>query len=127
MTTITDAGGNITKYAYTLSGKIKEVTDAFGKVTCVRSASGGEHYHYDILGRIIEKTDREGSVTAHTYRADGMTESILYSDGRKAEFAYSLLKQLIMVRDWLGDKKIDRDRQGQPVDITDYKGRNYTL
>lgn len=53
-----------------------------------------------------------------------LSDRILYGDGHKAESAYSPLKQLILVRDWLGETKIDRDRQGQPVDITDYKGRD---
>lgn len=137
---VTDALGNATEYSYDLEdnliyicqhgtpGEEDRITeyerDAFGKVTCVRSALGEEHYHYDTLGRMIEKTDREGGVTAYTYTADGMAESILYSDGRKAEFTYSPLKQLILIRDWLGETKIDRDKQGRPVDITDYKGRN---
>lgn len=137
---VTDAFGNSTEYSYDLEdnltyirqhgtqGEEDRVTeyerDVFGKITCVRSASGEEHYRYDMLGRMIEKTDREGGVTAYTYTADGMAESILYSDGRKAEFVYSPLKQLILVRDWLGETKIDRDKQGRPVDITDYKGRN---
>lgn len=137
---VTDALGNATEYGYDLEdnltyirqhgtqGEEDRVTeyerDVFGKVICVRSASGEEHYHYDMLGRMIEKTDREGGITAYTYTADGMAESILYSDGRKAEFAYSPLKQLILIRDWLGETKIDRDKQGRPVDITDHKGRN---
>lgn len=137
---VTDALGNRTEYTYDAEDRLIHICqhgaegeedrtteyerDAFGRVTCVRSASGEEYCHYDALGRMIEKTDREGLATAYTYMADGMPESILYSDGRKAEFSYTPLRQLAMVKDWLGETKIDRDRQGMPVEITDHKGRS---
>ena len=44
VTSVTDANGNITKYAYTPNGKLKEVTDALGNKT---------EYTYDKAGRLI--------------------------------------------------------------------------
>ena len=151
----------MTKYAYTLNGRLKEVTDAlgnkteyaydkadrliyicqhgqageadrttayerdaFGQVVCIRDASGGEeHFRYDALGRMTEKTDREGLVTAYTYTPDGRPESILYGDGRSAQMEYTPLRQLAAVKDWLGETRIERSRQGNPVSITDHNGR----
>lgn len=137
---VTDALGNRTEYAYDAEDRLNHICqhgaageedrtteyerDVFGRVTCVRSTAGEEHCHYDALGRMTEKTDRDGLVTAYTYMADGMPESILYSDGKKAEFSYTPLRQLAMVKDWLGETRIDRDRQGMPVEITDHKGRS---
>ena len=72
---------------------------------------------------MIEKTDREGLVTAYTYTPDGRPESILYGDGRSAQMEYTPLRQLAKVKDWLGETKIERDRCGNPVSITDHNGR----
>ena len=137
---VTDAHGNKTEYAYDKadrliyicqhgqSGEADRTTayerDAFGQVVCIRDASGGEeHFRYDALGRMTEKTDREGLVTAYTYTADGRPESILYGDGRSAQMEYTPLRQLTVVKDWLGETKIERDRCGNPVSITDHNGR----
>ena len=137
---VTDALGNKTEYAYDKAdrlisicqhgqtGEADRITeyerDAFGQVECVRDALGGEErFRYDALGRMIEKTDREALVTTYTYTADGRPESILYGDGSRAELEYTPLRQLALVRDWLGETRIERDRQGSPVSITDHNGR----
>lgn len=87
-------------------GEADRTTDyernAFGQVECVRDVSGGEEfYRYDALGRMTEKTDREGLRTQYAYTPDGRPQSILYGDGRKAEFEYTHLRQLSMLKDWL--------------------------
>ena len=137
---VTDALGNKTEYAYDKADRLIYICqhgqageadrttayerDAFGQVVCIRDASGGEeHFRYDALGRMTEKTDREGLVTAYTYTADGRPESILYGDGRSAQMEYTPLRQLAKVKDWLGETKIERDRCGNPVSITDHNGR----
>ena len=137
---VTDALGNKTEYAYDKADRLIYICqhgqageadrttayerDAFGQVVCIRDALGGEeHFCYDALGRMIEKTDREGLVTAYTYTPDGRPESILYGDGRSAQMEYTPLRQLAKVKDWLGETKIERDRCGNPVSITDHNGR----
>ena len=62
-------------------------------------------------------------MTAYTYTADGRPESILYGDGRSAQMEYTPLRQLAVVKDWLGEIKIERDSCGNPVSITDHSGR----
>ncbi len=137
---VTDALGNKTEYAYDKadrliyicqhgqSGEIDRTQeyerDALGQIACIRDALGGEEYfRYDALGRMIEKTDRDGMVTAYSYTADGRPESILYGDGSRADMEYTPLRQLEVVRDWLGETRIERDRQGSPISITDHNGR----
>ncbi len=136
---VTDALGNRTEYTYDAEdrlihirqygteGEADRITeyerDVFGQVTGVRNALGEERFRYDALGRMIEKTDQEGLATTYTYTADGMPESILYNDGRMAAFSYTPLRQLAMVRDWLGETRIDRDKQGSITAVTDYRGR----
>lgn len=61
--------------------------------------------------------------TAYSYTADGRPESILYGDGSRADMEYTPLRQLEVVRDWLGETRIERDQQGSPISITDHNGR----
>ena len=82
-----------------------------------------EQNFYDALGRITKKTDREGLITEYTYTEDGKIQSILYNDGRMAELEYTPLRQLAVVKDWLGEIRIERDSKGDPLSITDHKGR----
>lgn len=74
--------------------------------------------------RVTEKTDRKGLRTQYAYTPDGRPQSILYGDGRKAEFEYTHLRQLSMLKDWLGETIIERDQLGDPVRITDHAGRS---
>lgn len=137
---VIDALGNRTEYAYDaedrliyirqygVEGEADRITeyerDVFGQIVCIRNALGEESYRYDALSRLIEKTDNEGFVASYTYTPDGKAESVLYNDGRRAEFTYTPLRQLAMIKDWLGETRIDRNRQGMPIDITDHKGRS---
>ncbi len=137
---VKDALGNKTEYAYDAAdklihicqhGKVGEedrITDyernVFGQVECVRNAVGlEEYYRYDALGRMVEKTDRDGLKTAYTYTADGKAESIVYDDGNRVEFQYTPLRQLALIKDWLGETRMERNCYGEPVSITDHAGR----
>ena len=137
---VTDALGSKTEYTYDKADRLVCICqhgqegdadrtteyerDAFGQVRCIRDAADGEEYfRYDSLGRLAEKTDREGLITAYSYTADGMPESILYGDGRRAELEYTPLRHLAVVKDWLGETRIERDSQDTPVSITDHNGR----
>lgn len=137
---VTDALGNKTQFTYDAAdrvvcvcrkGKIGETDritsyerNVFGQIECIRDALGGkEFYRYDALGRVISKTDKEGFVTEYTYAADGKKESILYGDGNKVEFQYTLLRQLSVIKDWLGEIRIVRSMDGKPIRVTDHEGR----
>ena len=137
---VKDALGNKTEFAYDAAdrlihicqhgqpGEEDRVTDyernIFGQVECVRDAVGAEElFHYDVLGRMTEKIDRDGSRTVYTYTADGKTESIRYDDGNVVEFQYNPLRQLTLIRDWLGETHIERNCYGEPMSVTDHEGR----
>ena len=137
---VKDALGNKTEYAYDAADRLIHICqhgqpgeedrivnyerNIFGQVECVRDAAGAEEFfHYDALGRMTEKIDRDGLRTAYTYTADGKTESIRYDDGNAVEFQYSPLGQLTMIRDWLGETHIERNRYGDPMSVTDHEGR----
>lgn len=137
---VKDALGNKTEYAYDAADRLIHICqhgrpgeedrivdyerNIFGQVECVRDAAGAEEFfHYDALGRMTEKIDRDGLRTAYTYTADGKTESIRYDDGNAVEFQYSPLRQLTMIRDWLGETHIERNCYGDPMSVTDHEGR----
>ena len=137
---VTDALGNRAEYAYDNEDRLIHIRqkgnageadretfyerNPLGQVECIRDAFGNEeHYEYDALGRTILKADRDGYRTAYDYTADGKISHILYGDGTSVEMEYTALRQLALVKDWLGETRIERDVTGDPVSITDHKGR----
>lgn len=137
---VTDALGNRAEYAYDKEDNLIYICqkgkegegdretfyerDSFGQVECIRDALGQEeHYTYDALGRMTLKTDREGYRTEYAYTADGKISEIAYGDGTKVEMAYTPLRQLALVKDWLGETRIERTVTGDVTSITDHKGR----
>lgn len=137
---VTDALGGRAEYAYDKEDRLvyicrkgkagEEERETFyernplGQVECIRDALGNEeHFSYDALGRTIGKTDRDGYHTAYSYTPDGKVKDISYGDGTGVEMEYTALRQLACVRDWLGETRIERDEAGNPLRITDHKGR----
>lgn len=140
---VTDALGNRTEYAYDGGDRLVYVCrkgqegekdretfygrNSLGQVECIRDAFGREeHYAYDALGRMVLKTDRDGYQTVYGYEPDGKVRSILYGDGTEVQMEYTALRRLALVRDWLGEIRLERDAAGQPVSITDHAGRTVT-
>lgn len=137
---VTDALGNRAEYAYDNEDRLIHICqkgkageenretfyerNPFGQVECIRDAFGNEeHYSYDALGRTIIKTDRDGYRTEYGYTGDGKIRNISYGDGTSAEMEYTALRQLALIKDWLGETRINRDTTGRIIDVTDYKGR----
>ncbi len=140
---VTDALGNRTEYAYDGGDRLVYVCrkgqegekdretfygrNSLGQVECIRDAFGREeHYAYDALGRMVLKTDRDGYQTVYGYEPNGKVRSILYGDGTEVQMEYTALRRLALVRDWLGEIRLERDAAGQPVSITDHAGRTVT-
>ncbi len=51
-------------------------------------------------------------------------ETVTFGDGRKAEYSYGPLKQLVEIRDWLGKTTAEYDRYGRVMKITDHRGKS---
>ena len=49
--------------------------------------------------------------------------NIFYGDGNKVEFQYTPLRQLALIKDWLGEIRVERNSYGEPISITDYRGQ----
>ena len=140
LTAVIDALGNRTEYTYDSMNNLihicqrgkygEEDRETFyernplGQTECIRDALGQEeHFQYDALGRVVLKEDKDGYQTAYAYAPDGKLENIAYGDGTRVEMEYTSLRQIALVRDWLGETRIKRDPQGNPVQIMDHEGR----
>ena len=74
------------------------------------------------MGRLVRKTDRDGYETQYSYNGEGDLESILYGDGRRAEFSYHPLRKLQEVKDWLGSIRVEWDDAGRMKKIQNQRG-----
>lgn len=90
------------------------------------SSQNGEgdttYYQRDYRGKALTITDAEGKDTHYTYDYAGNIKKVLYPDGKKMQMEYDALHQLIQLEDWMGVTKIERNLDGMPVCITDYRG-----
>lgn len=107
-------GLRINKYERNHMGQISKSIDALGNF---------ETFEYDKAGNMINREDREGYQTHLSYTAGGDLQSIIYGDGRRIDYSYNPIKQLVEVKDWLGSIKYDYDNFGRLKSITDHKGR----
>ena len=102
--------------------------DPVGNVLHGRVLDGGKvtaevSHVYDVLDRVIQTVDPVGNRTEYDYRPDGHLGGIVYGDGSRVELEYTPLGQIALVRDWNGETKIERNRQGRPVRVTDHTGK----
>ncbi|MCI9138396.1 MAG: RHS repeat protein [Lachnospiraceae bacterium] len=103
-----------TRYKRNSLGQIEGIQDALGRE---------EKFVYDSLGRIIEKWNQEGERIRYTYSPGGKIEKIIYGEGMHTEMEYTALGQLAVLRDWLGETRIFRDKRGRIEKVMDHKGR----
>jgi YD repeat-containing protein len=102
---VSDANGNITRYAYDGQGRLASVTDPAGLVTA---------YAYNGEGRLQKVTDPDGRMTVYAYEPGGRLDSVTYPDGS------------VMVYDSDGKGYIiaETDQRGQTVNHSyDVSGR----
>ncbi len=141
MTAVTDAAGNRSEYAYDEEDHLIRVCrygteeetpretiyerDSLGQIESIRDASGrAEHYSFDALGRISEKTDGRGIRTAYFHTPDGKRKRIEYGDGTWSETDYTTSGKPVLIKNPEGEIRIERDRSGRPVKITDATGKS---
>ena len=130
---VTNPLGNSIRFGYNASGKLEMIIDFDGGIQKMEYNDLGKpeqlidkegrnlKWEYDAMGNLEQVIFPTGA--AYAYTADGRIESIRYEDGSQAEFTYNPLGQLSMIRDWLGETKIERDCYGKPERITDYNGQ----
>ena len=141
MTAVTDAAGNRSEYAYDEEDHLIRICrygteeetpretiyerDSLGQIESIRDASGREEYYsFDALGRISEKTDRRGIRTAYFHTPDGKLKRIEYGDGTWTETDYTTSGKSVLIKNPEGEIRIERDRFGKPVKITNASGKS---
>lgn len=103
----------LVRYKRNLEGDLISSQNGEGDIT---------YYQRDYLGQAVTITDAEGKDTHYTYDYAGNIKKILYPDGKKMCMEYDALHQLIQLEDWLGVTKIERNLDGRPICVTDYRG-----
>ncbi|MEN8908394.1 MAG: DUF4474 domain-containing protein, partial [Clostridiales bacterium] len=95
-------------------GRIIKVTDALGNI---------EHFKHDLMGNIVSHTDKNSNKKEYKYNEFNKINHIAYSDGKSVELIYNELKQLIQIKDWLGNTNIDIDSNGFLRAVTDQNNK----
>lgn len=96
LTTLIDAEGNITSYAYAGTGSTHlrtRQTDPLGRITS---------YAYDSEGQLLSVTDPRGLITSFQYDTYGNLTTMIASDGGITTYGYDTLNRLTAVTDPLG-------------------------
>ena len=70
-------------------------------------------YIYDSNGNMVQKADADGYVTVYGYDPRNLVESINYSGGKEAQFAYNANGELVAMMDWNGTVNFALDALGR--------------
>jgi RHS repeat-associated protein len=138
LVTIIDANGNSTHRTYTQRGDLASIQNTLGtsyftydprrlpKTT--EDASGNiSRQSYDILGRLDSIINPDNTFKIFTHNARGLQTSMQDELGRKTDYFYNSVNQLISVKDALGGQvHIDYDLLGNVISHKDAK-QNETL
>lgn len=82
-------GSIITTYAYDLSSRLLDVTDANGIL----------HYDYDSAGRQIQVTNPDLKTVQYAYDSTGNRTQLTYPDGYTLNYAYDALSRLLSIQE----------------------------
>ena len=113
LTSLTDAAGSKTNFAYELRGLLTSVTDPLQKITSLT---------YDVNGRATSRTDRNGTTLACAYTPTGMLASITYPDSSQTTNTYDSLDRLTQLNDSIGTSSFSYDADGRITSFTDADG-----
>ncbi len=113
LTSLTDAAGSTTNFAYELRGLLTSITDPLQKITSLT---------YDVNGRAKSGTDRNGTTLAYAYTPAGMLASITYPDSSQTTNIYDSLDRLTQLNDSIGTSSFNYDADGRITSFTDADG-----
>jgi RHS repeat-associated protein len=121
-----DALNRLTK-ARLFRGTEEQVTqyhyDPRGLLVKTINAAGHEkEYRYDLNGNLRYIKDEDGNETVFEHNSQNRIKSILYDDGRLAEFRYDPAGRLEEVEDWTGTTTFELDLLGRIKSVNDSNG-----
>lgn len=101
----------LTRWEYDTAGRMTSRTDALGNTA-----------HWVYCGGNINPeifVNEEGEETRYLYDEAGRLSSVIYGDGRKADYSYDRLGQQEEISDWTGCFKTSFDFSGRLTSVTD--------
>jgi RHS repeat-associated protein len=115
LASVTDANGNVTRYAYTANGNLESMTYADGS---------HESWAYDAIGNATTWTNRRGHAINYDYDTAGRMTEKTYADGSHADYIYDSRGNLISATDPIGTTGFTYDAYDHLVRI-DYPGARW--
>jgi YD repeat-containing protein len=108
LTSITDANGHTTSFAYNARGWVTETTFPSSLI---------ESYNYDAVGYLTSKTDRKGQTITYAYDALNRHRltSKAYPDSSTVSYTYDLASRLTQVSDPMGTYSFAYDKHGTAI------------
>jgi RHS repeat-associated protein len=114
LASVTDANGNLTRYAYTTNGNLESITYADGSQ---------ESWNYDTLGNATTWTNRRGRAINYDYDAAGrITKKTYTADGSHVDYVYDDRGNLFTATDSTGTTTFKYDPDKDYVMRIDYPG-----
>jgi RHS repeat-associated protein len=110
LTSLTDAVGSTTSFAYDQRGLLTSITDPLQKVTS---------FTYDVNGRPASRTDRNRTLLTYANTPTGKLESITYPDQTQTTYFYDNLDRLTQMSDSIGTSYFGYDADGRITSFTD--------
>lgn len=121
-TTETDAGGNVTTYAYDANGK--EVSRSWTRLVDGKPTTVSVTRKLDAEGRVLEETDAFGFTTKTAYNASGKVISNTDTQGRQTKYEYDSRNKLAKTIYPDGSfEALTYDPNGNQASSTDRQGR----
>ncbi len=114
ITSLTDAGGNTTRYLYDQLGRLSKETDPLGNET---------NYSYDVKGNLAIKTDPNGSTSTYSYDASGRLLKKTYPDNTEETFTYDPKGNILTATNKHVAYSFSYDAAGRMLSSTDSTGR----
>jgi RHS repeat-associated protein len=109
LTSITDANGHSTSFAYNPRGWVTHTTFP---------SSLAESYNYDAVGNLLSKTDRKGQTIQYVYDALYRMTQKSYPDSTAVEYVYDLVGKIQQGSDPTGVYGFAYDNMGRLIGTT---------
>lgn len=114
LTSLTDANGQTTTFAYDPLERLTSETDPLGNVTS---------YTYDTKRHLAAKTDANGNTIRYTYDALGRLTRKVYPDNTEESYSYDAKGNLLTAANPAASYAYTYDVAGRMTSVTDGSGR----
>jgi len=115
---ITDSGGDTTRFTYDEKGNL---------LTSVLPDGTTDRLEYDAQGRVVASTDATGERTTFTYDAKGLLTQRTFSDGTQTSYTYDSHRNLLTATDAEGTTSFTYDAADRVTGIAYPNGRSIAI